>query len=92
MTNWIEKHSAKLMSEFYSAIEVAYREKVHEIENAEPTDDDIRQHGHRFIDPDGKTTLTWKGLPVVEWGAMPMGWSADGTKAVITFRKIETKP
>ncbi len=86
----MERYAAKTMSDFYDAIEAAYRETVCAIEGRRTiTDGDIRQHGHRLIDPDGKTTLTWKGLPIVEWDAMPMSWNEDGTKAVITFRKAQ---
>lgn len=73
------------MSKFYEGIETAFRERVEAIEGEPPTDDMIREHGQRLVCPDGKTTLAWKGLPVVEWDAFPIRWGNEES-ATITFR------
>ena len=85
MGSSLQDATAKVMSEFYDAIGSAYREKAAMLEGHDITDQMIKDHGQRFIDREGKTTLCWKGIPLVEWDAHPIGWSEDGSKAVITF-------
>lgn len=55
----------EFMDQFYAEIERRLITVIENIEGRVPTNDEVREHCHRAVYPDGRQEIKWKGVTVL---------------------------
>jgi hypothetical protein len=62
-----KRDSVDLVAKFRNDFDRRILSFLYEYLGSEPTKEKAKKHGEILVRPDGESTLTWKGIPIVSW-------------------------